>query len=106
MNLTPRQAQVLELVQRGASNKQIAKRLNVGESTVKMHVSHLLAKYAAKTRHHLALTSMSGPPPAPLVDDTPKTAIAWALYDRRRLVGLVLSPACPGPAWKPIERLK
>jgi DNA-binding CsgD family transcriptional regulator len=102
MNLTPRQAQVLELVQRGASNKQIAKRLNIGESTVKMHVSHLLAKYAAKTRHHLALTSMTGPPPAPLIDDVPKTPLAWVLYKRRQIIGLVLTPNCPGPEWKPV----
>ena len=39
MKLTKRQQEVLTWVQRGASNKQIGKNLNITESTVKIHVS-------------------------------------------------------------------
>ena len=56
--LTIRQAQVLQLVQeRGASNKTIAKILNLSESTVKLHMGAILKKYGLRNRTQLALFS-------------------------------------------------
>jgi DNA-binding NarL/FixJ family response regulator len=56
--LTVRQAQVLQLVQeRGASNKAIAKLLNLSESTVKLHMGAILKKYGVQNRTQLALFS-------------------------------------------------
>jgi DNA-binding NarL/FixJ family response regulator len=56
--LTIRQAQVLQLVQeRGASNKSIAKILNLSESTVKLHMGAILKKYGLRNRTQLALFS-------------------------------------------------
>lgn len=56
--LTVRQAQILLLIQeRGASNKTMARMLNLSESTIKLHVSAILKKYGVKNRTQLAVFS-------------------------------------------------
>lgn len=48
--LTDREYEVLEQVAKGLSNKEIASKLFVTESTVKTHVSNILVKLDAKRR--------------------------------------------------------
>jgi DNA-binding NarL/FixJ family response regulator len=48
--LTPREKQVLELLAAGASNKAIARQLDVSVHTVKFHVASLLRKLGASGR--------------------------------------------------------
>lgn len=56
VDLTPRQTQILHLLShRGASNKVIAKMLNISESTVKLHMSAILRKFGVRNRTQLAV---------------------------------------------------
>jgi DNA-binding NarL/FixJ family response regulator len=48
--LTPRQRTVLSLLERGMSNKSIARELGIGEITVKAHVSAILRKLGVENR--------------------------------------------------------
>ncbi|MGR4869304.1 LuxR C-terminal-related transcriptional regulator [Variovorax sp. LARHSF232] len=50
MVLTPKEREVLELLARNLSNKEIGRALQVGETTVKWHVKNLFAKLDAGTR--------------------------------------------------------
>lgn len=56
ISLTTRQQQILNLiVERGSSNKMIAKILNISESTVKLHITQILKKHRLTNRTQLAL---------------------------------------------------
>jgi DNA-binding NarL/FixJ family response regulator len=56
IHLTDRQQQVFDLIaKRGLSNKQIAKMLNISESTVKIHVSAVMKHFCVRNRTQLAL---------------------------------------------------
>jgi DNA-binding NarL/FixJ family response regulator len=53
--LSHRETDVLRLVARGLANKQVARELGITESTVKTHVSGILAKLGLPSRTQLAL---------------------------------------------------
>lgn len=53
--LSEREAQVLRLVARGRANKQIARDLDIAQSTVKSHVGSILGKLGLVSRTQLAL---------------------------------------------------
>lgn len=53
--LTEREAQVVELVAAGRSNKQIARELGISEPTVKPHVSSILLKLGCGNRAQAAV---------------------------------------------------
>lgn len=53
--LTVREQEVLELVAEGLSNGEIADRLHIGVTTVKTHVTSLMAKTGSPNRVRLAL---------------------------------------------------
>ncbi|MDX1612766.1 MAG: response regulator transcription factor [Candidatus Promineifilaceae bacterium] len=53
--LTPREMDVLELVAQGLANKQIALKLDIGEKTVKTHVSNILGKLGVLSRTQAAV---------------------------------------------------
>lgn len=50
MGFTPREVQVLEKLKEGKFNKIIAYELNISESTVKIHVRHIMRKLNASNR--------------------------------------------------------
>ena len=53
--LSPREGEIIVLVARGASNKGIARVLNVAESTVKVHVQNILKKLKLTSRVQAAV---------------------------------------------------
>ena len=50
LDLTQRQKEVMRLMAQGESNKQIARRLNVTENTVKVHVTAILRELNVTSR--------------------------------------------------------
>ncbi|WP_271502419.1 response regulator transcription factor [Bradyrhizobium sp. DASA03068] len=54
-DLTPREQQVLAELALGLPNKLIAAKLNLSESTVKMHIQHIMRKCAAHNRTEAVL---------------------------------------------------
>jgi LuxR family transcriptional regulator, regulator of acetate metabolism len=56
-HLTPREREVLDLLVAGASNRDIAQRLVLAESTAKGHVAALLEKFDARSRLQLVATA-------------------------------------------------
>ena len=57
-HLTPRETQVLALVVKGYSNKEIVTALHMSEATVKLHISNLLAKLHVADRTQAAIEAI------------------------------------------------
>lgn len=53
--LTRRELQILKYIAEGLSNKLIARKLDIAESTVKVHVKHLLKKLGFRSRVEAAV---------------------------------------------------
>jgi DNA-binding NarL/FixJ family response regulator len=56
--LTARQQEVLEHLRQGASNKLIGRQLKLRESTVKVHIRHIMRKLGAVNRTQAALSAV------------------------------------------------
>ena len=56
--LTPREVEVLRLLARGLSNKEIAARLTISPKTVGNHADHIYAKISAQSRAAAAFFAM------------------------------------------------
>ena len=54
-SLSPRETDVLRGIARGASNKEIARTHGIAETTVKIHVQHILRKLNVTSRVHAAV---------------------------------------------------
>jgi DNA-binding NarL/FixJ family response regulator len=67
--LTPREADVLELLQDGRTNAQIARELSIGMETVRTHARNIYRKLGVSSRRDLAKlpqqTVVASPPPPP-----------------------------------------
>ena len=53
--LSPREREILALIAKGDSNKHIARALEIAETTVKIHVQHILRKLGLTNRVHAAV---------------------------------------------------
>ena len=58
-NLTSRELQVIQMIAEGLSNKMIANNLDIAESTVKVHVKHILNKTGLRTRVEAAVWTVN-----------------------------------------------
>jgi two-component system, NarL family, nitrate/nitrite response regulator NarL len=56
--LTPREQQVLELVEQGFKNREIALELGIRPGTVKIHLKHIFEKTGVRGRYGLALNGL------------------------------------------------
>jgi DNA-binding NarL/FixJ family response regulator len=56
--LTARELQVMDLVERGMKNKDIAVALGIRTGTVKIHVKHIFEKTGIRGRYGLALSGL------------------------------------------------
>jgi len=57
--LTDREEQILRLIAQGLSNKMIARKLDITEGTVKVHVKHLLKKLNLRSRVEAAVWAVN-----------------------------------------------
>jgi DNA-binding CsgD family transcriptional regulator/tetratricopeptide (TPR) repeat protein len=71
LGLTPREAQVLDLLARGYTNREIAATLVISVKTASVHVSHILRKLGAPNRLEAAAIAHRLPPPR-------RSAATWA----------------------------
>lgn len=55
VGLSPRELEILREIARGASNKEIARTLGIAETTVKIHVQHILRKLDLTSRVQVAV---------------------------------------------------
>jgi two-component system nitrate/nitrite response regulator NarL len=75
--LSEREEYILRCIVDGASNKQIARRLNIAEATVKVHVKAILRKIRVQNRTQAAIWAISRHPgPVTLNDDMAPTLAA------------------------------
>lgn len=58
--LSDREMEVLDLMAKGLSNKEIGRTLWIGETTVKTHVSHILRKLGQSDRTQAVLAAVKG----------------------------------------------
>lgn len=56
--LSPREMEILNLIARGASNKEISRQLTISHQTVKNHMSSILRKLAVNDRTQAALLAL------------------------------------------------
>ncbi|MCX6626962.1 MAG: response regulator transcription factor [Candidatus Solibacter sp.] len=56
--LTPREVQVVELVERGYKNKEIGLSLGIRTGTVKIHLKHIFEKTGIRGRYGLAISGL------------------------------------------------
>lgn len=54
-SLSPRELDILRGIARGASNKEIAREHGIAETTVKIHVQHILRKLGLSSRVQAAV---------------------------------------------------
>lgn len=59
-NFTVREMEVLGLIVAGASNKEIARHLDLQEVTIKLHLTRIFQKMGVKNRSHAAVMAVRG----------------------------------------------
>lgn len=77
MTLTDRERQIMRLVSEGLSNKEIGRRLNITDGTIKVHLHHIFQKLEISNRTVLAALAISQNDRASGPEDKPSLPI-WS----------------------------
>ena len=75
--LTDRERQIMRLVSEGLSNKEIGRRLNITDGTIKVHLHHIFQKLEINNRTVLAALVISQNDRANTPEDKPSLPI-WS----------------------------
>ena len=59
-DLSEKEKEVVKLIARGLSNKEIAREIFLSEGTVKNHITSILSKMDLKHRTQIAITYLNG----------------------------------------------
>jgi DNA-binding CsgD family transcriptional regulator len=97
-----RQSEVLQLIQQGLSNKLIARKLNIAESTVKVHVSELLRKCCVTNRSQLGIFTLQGK--QAVLPDLEAKPFLWVKINNNKIDGVIFSTKMPYEGWTPLYR--
>ena len=76
-SLTERERQIMQLVSEGLSNKEIGRRLNITDGTIKVHLHHIFQKLEISNRTVLAALAISQNDRANTPEDKPSLPI-WS----------------------------
>lgn len=102
MKLTKQQQKVHDFILSGMTNKVIAKRIGITESTVKLHVTAVLKKYGVKNRSQLIAFSKGNATVVKQEIVLEKTPIAWIHRHGDKVVGVLLCKPPKGSDWEPV----
>jgi two-component system nitrate/nitrite response regulator NarL len=106
VQLSPRERSILRCLIEGASNKCIARKIDISEATVKVHIKAILRKIRVQNRtqaaiwgiHNQSLARPMGKGPPQLSSAANKRS-AREIPDLRRI-----ERAIDGPEWLPLDR--
>ena len=59
VSLTPREAEVLQLVATGMSAKEVANQISISPRTVERHIEHVRLKLRARNRPHMVTEAIA-----------------------------------------------
>ena len=99
--LTAKQKDVLAWVMQGLTNKQIARRLNIAESTVKLHMTAILQKYAVQNRLQLISYVKHGVSTIVPVE-IEERPFGWVKLKHYGISGFVCGAISPSDDWRPV----
>jgi two-component system, NarL family, nitrate/nitrite response regulator NarL len=70
-NLTRREREIVPLIERGLSNKEIARQLSIETATIKNHVHNILEKMRLRSRGEVAARARAGQAPSARLNQRP-----------------------------------
>lgn len=76
-SLTPRELEIVRLIGRGLTNKEIASELTIELSTVKNHIHNALEKLGVHRRSEAVARVSAGPPAEPVRDSSTTAGGPW-----------------------------
>jgi DNA-binding CsgD family transcriptional regulator len=104
--LTKKQQEVLHWITQGLTNKQIAQRLKISESTVKLHVGNIFKRYGVKTRSALTASAITHKVTTFTPVDIEEKPFAWVRIKRGMVKGIVFSEESPANDWVSLYKRK